>query len=545
MISFKQVSFTYPDAEHPTLKDVTLHIEQGQFVLVVGASGSGKSTLLRCINGLVPHFSGGALSGAIRVAGLDPVEAGPQKMSHKVGFVFQDPESQFVLERVEDEIAFALENAGIPPHEIDQRINAVLSLLALSHLRKRRLETLSGGERQKVAIAAALVLQPGILILDEPTSQLDAQSAREVIDAVIQLNREKGLTIILAEHRLERVLSAADQIIYITRLAGEVRCGSREKILPQMDIAPPIVHLGKRLGWKPLPVSVTQVAEYLTQSQLTPKPPNRSIEQRQDSVGPPILRARGIQAGYNGKDVLHSTTLDLHSGEIACLLGRNGAGKTTLLKSLVGLLPLRSGEIFLQGEEITHQPVSQRCQRIGYLPQDPNMLLFAESVSEELKITLRNHGLLAQSDQPGMDERVDSLLGRLGLQETKHTYPRDLSVGERQRVALGAVTITHPGVLLLDEPTRGLDYYAKENLISLLRTWRDDGMAILVVTHDVEFVALLADRVLIMEDGIITQSGKPTQVLPKLGDFAPQLARLFPHAGILTVDNAIAALQSS
>ncbi|MEA3341305.1 MAG: ABC transporter ATP-binding protein, partial [Chloroflexota bacterium] len=258
MIHFNHLAYTYPGAPHPALAGVTLRIAEGEFALVAGPSGAGKSTLLRCLNGLVPHFAGGALNGSVTVAGRDPVAEGPQVLSRIVGFVFQDPEAQFVVDRVEDEIAFALENAAIPPVEMRARVEEALDLLELAPLRDRPLETLSGGEKQRVAIAAALALRPRILALDEPTSQLDPQSAQDVLSALVRLNRNLGLTIVLSEHRLERVLPHANRLIYLPGPDDPAISGPPRQVLHQMDLTPPLVTLGKALGWAPLPLTIEE-----------------------------------------------------------------------------------------------------------------------------------------------------------------------------------------------------------------------------------------------------------------------------------------------
>jgi len=252
MIRIDGLGFHYPDQVLPALDNVNLALPESAFALVTGHSGSGKSTLLRCINGLVPHFSGGRIRGRVRVNGLDPVAATPRVMSRHVGFVFQDPETQFVLDRVEDEIAFALENAAVPRPEMRLRVEEVLDLLDLSPLRERRLGTLSGGERQRVAIASALAFRPQIMVLDEPTSQLDPKSAEDVLSALVRLNQDLGLTILLAEHRLERVLPFVDQIVHLVRGVPGALSGSPREVLKQIELAPPVVRLAKGLGWHPL-----------------------------------------------------------------------------------------------------------------------------------------------------------------------------------------------------------------------------------------------------------------------------------------------------
>ncbi len=550
MIHFDHLSYTYPGAALPALQDISLKLPDGELILLIGASGSGKSTLLRCLNGLVPHFSGGALRGNVRVEGLDPVAATPRVLSRHVGFVFQDPEAQFVTDRVEDEIAFALENAAMPPQEMRVRVEETLDLLDLTPLRDRPLKTLSGGERQRVAIAAALALRPSILVLDEPTSQLDPKSAEDVLNSLVRLNHDLGLTVILAEHRLERVLPFVDSVIYLPEDGSAPIYADPRTVMQRVELGPPLVQVGKALAWQPLPLTIKEGLRF-SRGWLADHPSAARVQHRRTESGSatPFVEARGVKVRYGQQEVLRGVDLSLHPGEVVVLMGRNGAGKTTLLRSLVGLVRPNAGTIRVGGADIAGRDVADICRRVGYLPQDPNTLLFAESVREELRVTLRNHGVesgdwrveIGDSEAPNLQSPISTLLDRLGLTDKADAYPRDLSVGERQRVALAAVTVTRPGALLLDEPTRGLDYGAKRALEQLLAEWRDDGMAILVVTHDVELAAAIADRVILMSQGEIIAQGAPAEVLGASPLFAPQIAKLFPETGWLTVDDVLGA----
>lgn len=534
MIEFIHVSFRYPEAQQPALADLSVSLPSGELVLVVGPSGAGKSTFLRCVNGLVPHFSGGTLSGAVRVAGLDPVTATPQVMSRHVGFVFQDPEAQFVMDRVEDEIAFALENAAMPPQEMRVRVEETLDLLDLEALRDRHLETLSGGERQRVAIAAALALRPGVLVLDEPTSQLDPKSAEDVLNALARLNADLGLTVVLAEHRLERALAFADSLLYLPGNGAAPCLGDPRTVLAEMEQTPPLVRLAKRLGWEPLPLTVKEGLRFSRHLHLPATAHGSGKEELPPSA--PILVAHGLTHRYGSHTALGEVDLVLHPGEIVSLMGRNGSGKTTLLKTLVGLVRPDAGRVTLAGRDTAQMDVAEICRSVGYLPQDPNSLLFADTVAEELAITLRNHGY--DPDKPeSLPIHPHTLLAQLGLAHLVDAYPRDLSVGERQRVALAAILVVRPQVLLLDEPTRGLDYTAKAQLTALLQGWRATGMAILIVTHDVELAAALADRVVVMSQGEVIAAGPPGMVMGASPFFAPQVARLFPGSGRLTPED--------
>jgi energy-coupling factor transport system ATP-binding protein len=542
VIDFQHLTYTYPGTDQPALRDITLSVPEGGFALLVGPSGCGKSTLARCVGGLVPHFSGGALRGKLSVGGHDPVALGPGGMSRLVGYVFQDPEAQAVMDRVEDEIAFALEHAGLPRQEMRVRVEETLDLLDLAALRDRALESLSGGERQRVAIAAALALRPRILVLDEPTSQLDPQSAEDVLQALVRLNHDLGLTILLVEHRLERVLPFVDQVIVLS--PSGALSGPPEDVMPQIALAPPLIALGKALGWSPLPLTIKAGLRF--SRALTPPPSaaeSRPFDKPLHSSG--FLRGarmeglffalQHVDAAYEGRQVLRGVDLAVAPGEIVALLGRNGAGKTTLLKCLVGLHRPTRGRAISGGQDNAGRDVAAICRLVGYLPQDPNALLFADTVRDELLITLRNHGIADQG-------AVDGLLARLGLAPHADTYPRDLSAGERQRVALGAIMVMRPRGLLLDEPTRGLDYAAKQHLAELLREWRSEGIATLLVTHDVEFAALLADRVIVLGRGEVIADGPAADVLGASPLFAPQIARLFPGTGWLTPDDALRGL---
>ena len=536
MIKFEHVSYTYPQTTQPALHNISLHIPEGEFALVVGMSGAGKSTLLRCINGLVPHFSGGTLRGNIMVNGLNPVHATPQILSQHVGFVFQDPESQFVVSQVEDEIAFALENIAMPAQEMRIRVEEVLDLLDLTSLRQRRLETLSGGEQQRVAIASVLALRPRILVLDEPTSQLDPKSADEVLQTLGRLNSDLGLTVVLVEHRLERVLPFVDSMIYLPDDSTEFISGTPHDVLPHLPLVPPLIELGRRLNWNPLPLTIKEGKRFVGQISIPDCAAGATpVMLCPDSKTSVVLTAHDVEIAYGQQSIVNGVSLTLQSHEIMVLMGRNGSGKSTLLKSFVGLIKPKHGQIHLHGEDISGHDVVDICRHVGYLPQDPNALLFADTVEDELLITLRNHGL----ERDNAAKKIAQQLEHLRLSDKASSYPRDLSAGERQRVALGAITITQPQILLLDEPTRGLDYEAKQILTTLLKKWALNGMAILLVTHDVELTAMIADRVLLMSQGEIIAHGSPTIVLGSSPFFAPQIARLFPNTGWLTVNDVL------
>jgi len=532
MITFEHVTYTYPGAQRPVLKDLNLEIADGEFVLVVGKSGAGKSTLLRCINGLVPHFYGGTISGTIRVQGLDPVRCQPRGMSTTVGFVFQDPEAQFVVDTVEAELAFAMENHALPQATMRKRIEEVLDQLSIAHLRDRRINTLSGGEKQRVAIASVLTLEPKILVLDEPTSQLDPQAAEEVLTALQKLNTDLGLTIVLSEHRLERVVQYADRIIYLPGEGQPPIEGAPQDVLPQLDLVPPLIKLGKALGWKPLPLTVKDARRKALELPLRPAPLTERCARSSDA--PVEILVEDLWYAYDGHMALKGVHLEIRRGEFVAIMGRNGSGKTTLLKHLVGLLRPRRGAVQVHGMDTRRVPLEEIISVVGYVPQNPNALLFAETVREELAFTRRSHGLPLEGGE--------ALLEPLGLADHAERYPRDLSVGERQRVSLAAILAAEPLIILLDEPTRGLDYAQKQALMRALRAEQSKGHTVILATHDVELVAASADRVIILGDGEVVVDGSVREVMTHSLIFSSQMNKLFRDDRYLTVEDVLGSL---
>jgi len=543
MIFFNNLTFTYPGSDQPAVRNINLDIKEGSFTLLIGASGSGKSTLLRCVNGLVPHFSGGILSGEITVNGLNPVIASPKVISRHVGFVFQDPESQFIVDRVEDEIAFTLENIAMQPEAMQAKVDEILELLDLKKLRNRIIDSLSGGEQQRVAIGTALSLEPSILVLDEPTSQLDPLSAQEVLLALKRLNETLGLTILISEHRIERIISFVDNLVYLQKNTAGVISGVPRKVIQKIDLAPPVAKLGMALGIEPTPISIEEKGLF-TQGYKIEDIEQENTQARVNNESEIFVEIQNLQVEQGKNIILEHVDLDLRQGEILALMGPNGSGKTTLLRTIVGFIRQKDGNVYLHGKSTSGMKVAEICRHVGYLPQNPNSLLFSDSVMEELMVTLVNH-------HPSMDDKalesakleVLHTLKRIGLEDQGHAYPRDLSVGQRQRVAIGAVTITSPQILMLDEPTRGLDYAAKDSLAKLLEEWRQAGMAVLLVTHDVELAALVANRVAILDGGKIAACGDPSKILRSSETFTPQIAELFPETDWLTVQDALNGLR--
>jgi energy-coupling factor transport system ATP-binding protein len=536
MIRFEHLSYRYPGSTHAILENLSFQVREGEFLLVIGPSGSGKSTLLRCLNGLVPHFYGGQISGSAVVDGRDPVALGPRGMAGTVGFVLQDPEAQFVVDRVEDELAFALENQGLDPLVMRKRVEEALDQLGIAALRQRSVNTLSGGERQRVAIAAVMTLQPRLLVLDEPTSQLDPQAAEEVLDTLVKLNEDLGLTVVLSEHRLERVVQYADRILYLPGGGRPPILGEPRTVLEQVALTPPLITLAKALGWSPLPLTIKEGRRFVDRAAIGTAP--RAAAGPAAAASASVISVDRLGFSYNGHPALDGVSLDVRQGEFVALMGRNGSGKTTLLKQLVGLLRPQHGEVEIMDPR-SHQPLNTRraaveeiIEVVGYVPQNPNALLFNDTVRQELDFTRRGHRL------PPGDH--GALLDTLGLAGHAEDYPRDLSVGERQRVALASILVAEPQILLLDEPTRGLDYEQKAALAGFLKAEKARGRTIIMATHDVELVAGCADRVVLLGDGQVVVDGPARQVMGESLVFASQINKLYRDPALLTVEDVLA-----
>ncbi|TMD82626.1 MAG: energy-coupling factor ABC transporter ATP-binding protein [Chloroflexi bacterium] len=492
LIAFDDVRYRYPEADGPALDGITAAVEPGQVILLRGASGSGKSTLLRCLNGLVPHSTGGDYSGRVTVCGLDTRMHPPRELGARIGFVFQHPDSQFVLEDVEAELAFGLENLGLERGLMRKRIEETIDQVGISALRHRRIATLSGGERQRVAIAAALATHPSALVLDEPTSQLDPQAAEDVLQVVLRLVAELGMTTVIAEHRVERIAPFVDRIW--TLKTGRLQDQAPRVAVAEGGARPPVVDLALRAGWAPIPLGLRD-ARVPAQG----LPPEVPASPPVDGAGSVIARLDRLGYAYPTARAVDDVSLSLRRGQVTALMGRNGSGKTTLLKLIAGTLRPQRGQLHADG-------------RTAYVPQDADALLFAATVEDELR---------GQADDVVAPFRP--WLSR---------YPRDLSAGERQQLAI-AVVAGRADLLLLDEPTRGLDPLVKKALTSFLRMRASAGAGVLIATHDVEWAARTADRVLLMADGEIYADGPPRSVLSDSLVFATQINKLLGHGWLL------------
>ena len=549
LIQLTHVTYTYPNQTAPALADFSAVIQPGEFVLVVGPSGAGKSTFLRSLNGLVPHFYGGRWAGHADVFGRDPVALAPRGMADLVGFVFQDPEAQFVVDTVEDELAFAMENFALAPATMRKRVEEVLDQMGIAHLRSRRISTLSGGEKQRVALASVLALQPEVLVLDEPTSQLDPQAAEEVLIALRHLNEDLGLTIILSEHRLERVVQYADRVLYLPALGVPPVLDDPRVVAAQLPLVPPLIELGRTLGWQPLPLTIKEgrvfarrLSGRLTGTRATrrhgdtAKPTNTDPLRVPASPRRPVVEVRNLHYAYDNRSALRGVSLAVNAGEFVVLMGRNGSGKSTLLKQIVGLIKPGEGQVTVAGLDTRKAELDDIIKTVGYVPQHPGALLFGDTLAAELAFTRRGHGMPAD---PAADQ---ALLDRLGLGALADRNPRDLSGGEQQRAALASILAANPQIILLDEPTRGLDYAQKRSLTDLLLGLKREGRTIIMATHDVELAAACADRAVLMAEGQIVVDGPAREVMSDSQVFSSQINKLFRDPRYLVVEDVLRAL---
>ena len=574
MIVFDQVTVTYSGASVPALLDVDLTVGEGELCLVVGPTGAGKSTLLRTACGLVPHFSGGLLEGRVLVHGRDTRLHPPRDLADVVGVVVQDPAAGFVTDTVEEELAYGMEQLGVAPAVMRKRVEEVMDLLRLAALRGRPLADLSGGEQQRVAIGAVLTSHPRILVLDEPTSALDPAAAEDVLAALTRLVHDLGMTVLLAEHRLERVVQYADRVVAVAP-DGTVTDGPPAAMLAGSVVAPPIVELGGLAGWDPAPLSVRDARRRAAPLRLrlaavattletavptgptgqagggSPGHAGHSPVVPHRPPGAPLLSARDVHVHHGRTHAVRGVDVTLARGEVAALMGRNGAGKTSLLWALQGSGPRSRGAVRVLApgpatsavddatawaDPALLRPAEAR-RRVALVPQNPQDLLYLDTVDAECGAADLQSGVA-----PGTTARVLAGLTDGGGTPPGDAHPRDLSEGQRLSLVLAVQLAAHPAVLLLDEPTRGLDYATKRRLAAVLRRHAADGGAVLISSHDVEFVAECAGRVLVMADGEVVADGPAREVLVASPTFAPQVAKILHPLELLTVSAVREAL---
>jgi energy-coupling factor transport system ATP-binding protein len=544
-IELKHVSFTYPSADKAAIDDFSLIVEKGQFVVLFGPSGSGKSTVLRMLKKEIqPH---GLLNGEVIINGQNPNQDG--EPSSRVGFVFQDPENQVVADDVIHEVVFGLENMGVLTNDMRSRVAEMVHFFGAESLLQRKTHELSGGMKQQINLASVLLMQPDILLLDEPTAQLDPVSAREFLDMLGRLNEEFGMTIILAEHRLDDVFTMADKIVLLKGGRCIVEGEPKQVIETIWDTVEqpyvpniPALYLSttKKANRRDIPLSVKEGRNWIQALNLQSKCKENSLHNElQDKK---LLEVKDLLFRYRkeGETVLKELHFSLYKGDIYALLGGNGSGKSTLLKILVGILKPIHGKITLLDRPLKAWKSIEIAKIVGYLPQNPKVFFVHDTLEKEIQDTMQKWNITNQTE-------VNHLLQRLGISHLLQSHPYDLSGGELQKAALACVLLRKPDILLLDEPTKGLDPISKDSFSKILLNLKEEGMTVVMSTHDIEFAAQHATKCGMMFQGNITSENQPKEFFKGNFFYTTMVQRLFRHLPkneIVTLEEAISLCKS-
>lgn len=531
MIEFKSVSFAYHDQSKAVIKEFSAQLFAGEFHLAVGKTGSGKSTLLNLMNGVSPHLTGGLLVGDVEIFGFNTKQFKPRDLAEVVGVVSQNPRDSFVTSMVEDELAYAMECLGIEPKVMRQRIDEAAELMGLTDILQQAIESLSAGQQQRVAIAAVLVNRPKALILDEPTSALDPAAAEEVLAALQRLVHDLGITVIAAEHRLERILQFADSVIYVPGNAEPISFGAPAAIMQISEITPPVVQLGKHLNWAPLPLSVREARKFTHSINQNLEDVTRVAKTVGDVL---VASTNKVNVKYGALHALKDLSLNIFENETIAILGRNGAGKSTLLGVLAGLVKPLTGQTQINNQDPSKIHGFDFISQIGFVPQEPADLLLHSTVQQECLFTDRN----SQLPKGTTARMISQFLPELDFEIS----PNDLSEGQRLLLVLALTMSSAPKLLLLDEPTRGLDYDSKSRLLKVLRYISHGSTSVVIATHDVELVAELNARVIMLSAGEIIAEGAARDVLIDSVAFSPQISRVFSPLKLLTIEEVVNAI---
>ncbi|MCD1293450.1 hypothetical protein CUJ83_00360 [Methanocella sp. CWC-04] len=511
LIEVSGLSFLYEQApkngRKKALDNISLNIEKGDFVVITGTSGCGKSTLCKCLNGLIPQASKGIFEGTVNVCGMDTVEHPVYEFAPYVCMVFQNPDNQLFSNNVESELAFGPENLGLDRDEIERRVRSALSAVSIEHLRDRPVDDLSGGEKQRVAIASAMAMRPQILVMDEPTSEIDPAGAFSLIKTLKDLNEIHGITVILVEHRIERLLDVMKRLIVMNE--GRIIFDGHPKDVFTNDLLsmgigePPLVRFSKRFGLS-LDTSVSGInLNGISGSYTQDREINRPL---------PVVSVKDLYFKYHGRkhNAINGVSLDFYPGEIAMIMGGNGSGKTTLVKHMNGLLRPDSGEVTVKGDNIKNKTIAEISKKIGLVFQNASYQIFEETIYGELAFAPKNVGL----PEIDINRRVNDVAGALGLDMLgMSSSPHLLSGGEKQRVTIGSILTLEPDIIVMDEPTLGLDKGHKDDLAAMVRALKGKGKSIIVITHDVEFAAANAERVILMSGGYVIADGHTRDIL--------------------------------
>jgi energy-coupling factor transport system ATP-binding protein len=518
LIQLDGVTYKHYGKTTPTLVDVNLTVQRGSFTLLVGPSGSGKSTLCMLLNGIIPHILGGKLEGKVTVDGQDVSESKVQNLAHSVGMLFQDPEWMFATLQVEDEVAFGPENLRQPPDKIAEQVTQSLEYVGLNGLRKNLVWALSGGQIQKLGLASVLAMQPALIVLDEPTANLDPATTHSVHELILRL-RDEGKSIILVTKDLDEFMAQADDLILLDK-GRVIAQGNPREVIEQhgasmLDLGvwlPEPTEIGLRLKQRGLltgrvPITVREAAEAFAPFHFKDAAAQPEVPVR----GEVLIRAENVRFGYNKKSrALRGVSFDIRQGEIAAIVGQNGAGKSTLSKLLVGLLKPSSGDLTLFGRKARQWSVQDLANDIALVFQNPEHQFLTDTVREELEYSLLAQGI---DDPDEVHKRVSAMLKRLEITDSAEGHPFALSAGAKRR--LGVATMLVGGrarLLIVDEPTYGQDKRLTESLMELINTLRREGITVLMITHDMRLVDAHVDRAIVMADGEKIFDGTPAQL---------------------------------
>jgi len=574
MIEIQDLTFKYSGASHNALEEITLKIEKGDFVGIIGESGAGKSTLCNCINGLIPHHYSGDFYGSVKVDGKDTFEIDAGKLALKVGSVFQDIESQLTGYFVEDEILFGLENFGIPAEQLEKRISSALETLGISELRHREISTLSGGQKQKVIFAAILALEPEVLVLDEPTGELDPASSVQIFALLKKLNEEKGITIVIAEQKIMLLCEFVKKLIVLEKGScihyGEIRSTlTHQKEMEEAGInCPRVLTLTGKMekekllpeafrGEKRICLNAREAAEIVkkalggAEGDYRVKPDNdKGSDDSYKESGETILEFKDVCFSYNETANVHDLNVQIHKGDFTAIIGSNGAGKSTFSKLCNGLLKPSKGDVLVLGKNTKNEKVSNLAKHIGFLFQNPDRQICCSTVREEIAFSLRNNKIPEEE----IKTRVEKTIKEFDF--NPDTEPFNMSRGQRQRLCLACLIALNPEILILDEPTTGLDYRECMEVMEKIRELNKKGTSVIMVCHDMEVVLDFAKKLVVMNRGEILGEGEVRKLLsndellnkarllpPQISQVAKLLGKGFE--GIFTDDEMIARIKEA
>lgn len=513
MIKIENLTYNYPNVITPALDNINLEIQEGEFILLVGPSGCGKSTLVQCLNGIIPKVAGGDLRGKIKIGGKDISNCKVHQLSKYVGMVFQNPNAQLFGLTVEEDVAFGPENLGIARDEIQKLVEKSIGIVGIEKLRKRFTFTLSGGEKQRTAIAGAIAMEPKILVFDEPTSDIDPVGTKQVLETLKRINKDRSITIILIEHKIDEVFGIADRTIVMDR--GKIILDGKTcevfthnlDLLESIGIYPPqLIRLSRMLSVKP---SYNDIFSYFNSL-------NGSFQEFSEvkniKKSPSKVVFEDVWFNYRGgPPALKGISLEIKKGEFIAMIGPNGSGKTTLLSCLIGFIKPGKGRILIDGQDIKNLCVADLAIKVGYLFQNPDLQLFTDTIAQEVGFGLKNRSLAAAD----INKKVAQAMEIMELSEYRDRHPHSLSRGQRQRLAVASILSMEQEIIVLDEPTTGQDRGHLSKFLSQIKKLNDAGKTIIMITHDMSIVAEYAERTILMEEGKILMDGSTREVFSR------------------------------